>query len=486
MRLTCLPGQYYLLDVSPKTTPDGINREPPGRVTRRPVPRCRVIGRWRHVARPDGGGGARGCLGLIGSLLLLSSCSRPAPEPVTLTLLDQEWTTKRFQDVRKQDIEDFTRQTGIAVKLLPCPESAWEQLALWRQMLASGAAGADVYGLDVIWPALLGDSLLDLRPFFGQDLSAQFPAMIGSFTVSDKLVALPRSAGIGLLFYRADLLRDYGYREPPKTWDDLGTMAARIQSGERAKGKKDFWGFVWQGASSEALTCNALEWQAAEGGGWIIEGDRTVSVNNPHAIRAWERAARWVGSISPPSVVAYKEWDALNVWIAGNAAFMRNWTVALADSQAPSSAVRDNFAVTLLPGGRGGRFGTLGGTGLAVSRFTAHRQEAVALVRYLCSRGSQLKRAESLFETPALSELYRSSEMQALTPHASLLEEAFRSGVALRPANLAGARYDEVSEAYSRAVHSVLTGERGAPQAAADLETALVRKTGFRSGPPPR
>ena len=57
------------------------------------------------------------------------------------------------------------------------------------------------------------------------------------------------------------------------------------------------------------LTCNALEWQASEGGGRIIERDKTISVNNPQTIRAWRRAARWVGSISPPSVVAYKEWD---------------------------------------------------------------------------------------------------------------------------------------------------------------------------------
>jgi trehalose/maltose transport system substrate-binding protein len=69
-------------------------------------------------------------------------------------------------------------------------------------------------------------------------------------------------------------------------------MAKRIQTGARAKGKKDFWGFVWQGAEAEALTCNALEWQIAEGGGRIVESDRTISVNNPAAIRAWQRARR--------------------------------------------------------------------------------------------------------------------------------------------------------------------------------------------------
>src|SRR5207245_9995012 len=94
---------------------------------------------------------------------------------------------------------------------------------------------------------------------------------------------------IGLLYYRTDLLRQYGYREPPRTWDQLEIMAARIQAGARAKGKKQFWGFVWQGAAAEALTCNALEWQAAEGCGQISEVDRQVSGNEPNEVRAWKR-----------------------------------------------------------------------------------------------------------------------------------------------------------------------------------------------------
>src|SRR5260370_6647862 len=105
-------------------------------------------------------------------------------------------------------------------------------------------------------------------------------------------------------------------------------MGDWIEAGERAKGNKSFWGFVWQGAAAECLTCNALEWQASEGGGGIIERDKTISVNNPQTIRAWRRAARSVGSISPPSVVAYKEWDGTHGWAARNAAFMRNWPPA--------------------------------------------------------------------------------------------------------------------------------------------------------------
>jgi trehalose/maltose transport system substrate-binding protein len=417
--------------------------------------------------------------------LLLEGCARPSVhEPVTLTLLE-EWTNKTFSEGRQQELLQFTRETGIRVTLLPSPESARDKLALWQELLRKGASGPDVYGIDVIWPWILNEYFMDLRPYFAREISAQFPAIAASYTVDNKVVAIAYRADIGHLFYRTDLLQQYGYREPPRTWDELESMAVRIQAGERAKGKKEFWGFVWQGAAAEALTCNALEWQAAEGGGQIIEEDKTISVNNPHAIRAWQRAARWVGSISPPSVVGYQEWDALNVWVGGDAAFMRGWPTAYADGQAAESSIRNKFDITLLPGGQAGRVGTLGGAGLAVSRLSGHPREALELVRYLSSRDVQVKRSRVLSEPPTLPELYDLPEVLESNPRFALLSQAFRTGMVSRPSAITGKKYGEVTEAYIRVVHSVLTGEKQATEAAVALENELVRITGFRKGSPP-
>jgi trehalose/maltose transport system substrate-binding protein len=415
--------------------------------------------------------------------LLLAECSS-VHSPVSLTFVDQEWATTTFNEERERELQQFTRETGIQVKLLPSPESTREQLALWRELLRTGASGPDVYTLDVIWPGILNENFIDLKPYFANEISGGFPAITASYTVDNQLVAVPYDANIGLLYYRTDLLREYGYRGPPRTWDELEPMAARIQAGERAKGKKKFWGFVWQGAATEALTCNALEWQAAEGGGQVIEKDKTISVNNPDAIRVWQRAARWVGSISPPGEVGYKEWDSLNVWIAGDAAFMRNWTLGYVDSQAAGSSIRNEFDVSLLPGGKAGRVGTLGGTGLAVSRFSTHPREAIELVRYLISRDVQVKRSLVLSEAPTRPELYELPEVLEPNPRFALLSQAFRTGIVSRPSNITGKKYEEVSNAYMQAVHSVLTGERSAPESAEALQNELVRITGFKKGPP--
>src|SRR5258708_31767357 len=127
------------------------------------------------------------------------------------------------------------------------------------------------------------ESFIDLKPYFANEISAEFPAVAASYTVDNKLVALPYDANIGLLYFRTDLLRRYGYRVPPQTWDELERMAARIQAGERAKGKKEFCGFVWQGAAVEGLTSDALEWQPSEGVGPIIAVDATFIPSWPTA-----------------------------------------------------------------------------------------------------------------------------------------------------------------------------------------------------------
>src|SRR5208337_2022775 len=57
--------------------------------------------------------------------LLLEGCSRSSKhEPVTLSIVDQQWTTENFHRAELQELAEFTRETGIQVKYLPAPESA--------------------------------------------------------------------------------------------------------------------------------------------------------------------------------------------------------------------------------------------------------------------------------------------------------------------------------------------------------------------------
>ena len=440
----------------------------------------------RAVARV--GSGRIGTFWLAGAagLLLLGfaqfSCRRPSPEVVTLTFLDPErlYDLGQRQLITDTALKDFTRETGIQVNHLPTPETNTGQLALARKLLGEGTATVDVYGFDTIWSGMLSDYVVDLKPYFSAALPSQDPEVLANFLFQGKLVAMPYHENVGVLYYRTDLLHRYGYTAPPKTWDELEKMALRIQTGERARGDKDFWGYVWPGTDGEGLTCQGVEWQVDEGGGSIVEPDKRISVNNPGAIRAWERARHWVGWISPPTVVSYEEWDASNsFWVAGRAAFMRGWADYFL-GHPPDVPFRDQAGVTSLPGGKVARVAALGGSGLAVSRSSAHRAEAIRLVEFLTRREAQIQAVHAHMRPAGGPEPH---ELPAILvrdyPQLARPGEIAGGNEVSRPSLVTGPKYDDVDQAYLRALHSVLTGKSRAQEAAAALEKELVRITGF-------
>jgi trehalose/maltose transport system substrate-binding protein len=443
----------------------------------------------RRAERPRNRFRHLGVAAILLSAFLFSGCRKPA-QPVTVTFFDSDGrgVPGDHRMIPDAYLQEFTRETGIRVNDLPTPEDTGSKLDLAMNLLHSGAASPDVYGVDTIWVGTMGEYLIDLQPYFASEISSEDRNIIDIYRIQGKVVAMPNQPlGMQVLVYRTDLLAKYGYKTPPRTWDELEKMAARIQAGERANGKKDFWGFVWSGAiatDSEQLTMEGLEWQAAEGGGHIIESDGKISVNNPNVIRAWERAAHWIGWISPPSVISYTATDAENkFWVSGEAAFLLSHAIVY-EIFAADKPFRDQGGVTSVPAGTSARVATIGGYALGISRFSAHRAEAVKFIQFLLRKGAEFRathpekpgRKVEYFEVPPL--------MREIYPWWYKTGESGGSEIVSRPSAVAGANYQAVSKAYTRALHSVLTQESTAPAAAATLEKDLARIMGNDTAQP--
>ena len=180
--------------------------------------------------------------GLLLALAFCGCCARPA-QPATLTFFDSEGLgTGRHGMISSVYLQEFTQKTEIRINDLPTPEDNGSKLALAGEMFRSGATSPDVYGIDTIWSGILNQYLIDLQPYFASEIPSQDRDILDSYLVQRKLVAMPYHPNVQVLMYRTDLLAKYGYKTPPKTWDELEKMAVRIQTGERAQGKKDFWG----------------------------------------------------------------------------------------------------------------------------------------------------------------------------------------------------------------------------------------------------
>ena len=371
-------------------------------------------------------------------------------------------------------VKPWEEATGNTVTLVPMPASTSDQFGQYRLWLAAGATDIDVYQTDVIWAPQLADHFVDLSDVAKDLAPTHFPSIIESQTVNGKLVALPIFTDAPALYYRKDLLEKYGVAVP-KTWDELTAAATTVQEGERAAGKADFWGYVWQGNAYEGLTCDALEWVKSHGGGQIVEADGTISINNEKAVKALETAAAWVGTISPEGVLAYGEEESRGVWQTGNAAFMRNWPYAYTLGNGDDSAVKGLFDVTTLPVGAEGdtSAATLGGWNAAVSKYSKHQDVAISLVMYLAGPEAQKARAISESALPTIVALYDDADIGAAQPIIPQWKNVFLNAVP-RPSAPTLGKYNEVSSKFWSAVHETLSGNGSAADNLAGLEADLT------------
>ncbi|MDP3534000.1 MAG: ABC transporter substrate-binding protein [Halomonas sp.] len=376
----------------------------------------------------------------------------------------------------QEGVRAWEEKTGHRVDVVSTPNSSTERLSLYQQILSANSSDIDVMQIDVVWPGLLANHLLDLREVLGEEAAAgHFDTIVTNNTINDRLVAMPWFTDAGVLYYREDLLEKHGH-DVPTTWQALTETARDIQSAERAKGNNRMQGFVFQGRAYEGLTVNALEWVASFGGGTVVDNDGEVTINNERAAQALDLAASWVGDIAPEGVLNYTEEEARGVFQGGNAVFMRNWPYAWSLAQSDDSDVRGKVGVIQLPAGgdEGQSAAGLGGWNLAVSRYSEHPELAADLVAFLTGEEEQKRRAIQASYNPTIDALYQDQEVLDAVPFFGTLYDTFTNAVA-RPSAPTGDAYGRVSNAFFSTSHDVLSGTKDGAQAVADLEGELLR-----------
>lgn len=373
----------------------------------------------------------------------------------------------------KKTTEDWAKKTGNTVKLFTPPQSTTDILALFRQMFAAKSSDLDVINVDVVWPGMIKDHLIDLKPYSKGVEKEHFPSIVANNTADGKLIAMPWFTDAGLLYYRKDLLEKHG-EKAPTTWEELAATAKKIQDAERKAGNADMQGFVFQAKAYEGLTCDAVEWLWSYGGGNVVDDKGNITVNNPKAAKALNTAASWIGTIAPTGVLNYGEEDARGVFQSGNAVFMRNWPYAWSLGNGKDSKIAGKIGVSALPkGGADGRnAATLGGWQLAVSKYSKNPKEAADLVMYMTSKEIQKERAIKGSYNPTIPSLYQDKDVLAAAPFFGDLYNVFTSAVP-RPATATGLKYNEVSAAFWNATHDVLSGKEKAETSLGKLEGKL-------------
>jgi trehalose/maltose transport system substrate-binding protein len=154
---------------------------------------------------------------------------------------------------------------------------------------------------------------------------------------------------------------------------------------------------------------------------------------------------------------------------------MRNWPYASASS---AILLTDKFDVTPLPKGDGANArnaDTLGGWQMMASKYSKNPEAAVEYVKFMTTK--ELEKSASIERSllPTIAAVYDDADVLKANPYYPRLKPVFQGGAVARPSTVSAELYNDVSTAYFTAVNQILTGQKPAAQAVADLEKELSR-----------
>jgi multiple sugar transport system substrate-binding protein len=357
----------------------------------------------------------------------------------------------------------------IQVEIIRAKASSDERREQFSADLDNGETTVDVYVLDDSWLAefAAGGWMVTLDLYIqasGLEMDDFLPATVQASVVNGQIMALPWTADGGLVYYRQDLLAQSGY-SPPEGWPELQTLALET----RAQGNLPY-GFVWQGAPYESLTCNTLEYVWANGGD-VLDSEGLPVFDSPQTRAALQQMEDLLASgASPEEVTDFGEAQSLEVFQEGDAALMRNWSFAWAEVQGSASDVAGQVGVAPLP------VPCLLGQSLVLSAHSMHPEQAFRFMAFLTGYDQQLHLAQQLGQPPALEAAYHDAELLVTRPVFTVLYAALANSKP-RPQT---PQYVQVSEAIYTEVNAMLGGGHNAAETAANVQRRLEAILGER------
>ncbi|EST22132.1 hypothetical protein N566_26775 [Streptomycetaceae bacterium MP113-05] len=346
-------------------------------------------------------------------------------------------------------LEDWNREhPGQRVTLIELPDSADETRSQMITELRSGSPRFDVLNIDVAWTSEFAAagwiSPLERSRF---PLETFLPPVLETATFDDRLYAVPYVTNAGLLYYRKDVLDEEGV-EPPRTWDELARQAREIAP------EHGLDGYAGQFLPYEGLTANVTE--AVRSAGGSLLGDEGAKVTVDGATRqGLEFLARGVreGWI-PREALGYKEEESRMAFQEGELLFLRNWPyVYQTANTGEDSKVAGKVGAVRIPGPDGPGTSVLGGSNLAVSSHSEHRESAAELIAYLTSESVQRRVLTEGALPPVRADLYNDPELVRNHPYLPTLRKSILTAEP-RPKS---PRYDQVSLAVQAVAHDVLS-----------------------------
>lgn len=296
-----------------------------------------------------------------------------------------------------------------------------------------------------------------------------------------KLMAYTVLGNVQLLYYRADLLKQAGLA-PPKTWDEVLAVCAKLNDPPR------MYGFVVRGERGNGIRYDWQSFMLAERASVAKDpaaGDYTVTINSPQAKAALDLYTDLLKRCGPPNHGSLGQGDVIQLLATGKAAQADVVTAAFASFEDPNkSAVVGKLETVPLPRGRSGAQGAvIGNWNAAIPKNLpeAQKKAALAFSRWFLTYDAQRAFAQS-GGIPNRSDVF-SSDL-AKEPRLRWMP-AYLETQKFAQQELGYAEGAQVEQILGLRLNQALIGEmssaRALNTAAREIE-ALFRKNGRKTG----
>jgi multiple sugar transport system substrate-binding protein len=392
--------------------------------------------------------------------LVIHLVCMPAAADTKLNALFMSQAAYSEADVREMTAAFEAANPGITVSLDFAPYETLRETIIGATW--AGHDGYDVILFDVIWLAEFASRghLLEVSDRFSSDTERLvFPGAWTTVDYQSRRYGMPWILDTKYLFFNRDILKNAGFNEPPKTWEELVIQARTIKD----KGIVEY-PLVWSWSQSEAMICDLATLTIAFGGDLVHAGNPTIA--EPAARAAIEfMVSTLKDGLTNPASLNYLEEDVRREFSNGKAAFALNWSYMNGLANDPTeSKVAGSVGVIASPGTDGGAWVSAinGSMGLGIPVNSRHPDEAWDYISFVSDPFVQVKHAR--LSLPIWQAAFSTS---AVRDGQEDLVDAAREALSVMKARPKTPVYIEVSKILQTSVHSVLLQK-------SDLDNALA------------
>ena len=387
------------------------------------------------------------------ALLLAITASSMAAAPVKLTV----WA----MGAEAQKIGDMTAKfekanPGIRVTVQAIPWSAAHDKIITA---VAGGTGPDVAQMGTTWMAEFGSIGVfeDLSRYISKSKIVEkgqfFSGSWGTCVVAGKVYGIPWFVDNRALFYRTDLLAEKGFKQAPRTWEELRAAAAALAGDDRfgmalsTNNYQEFMPFVWQN------------------GGRILDEKGRPAVTEPEFIEALDFYAKLFHDKLAP--IDSGGTDLFQEFAKGTMPmyFSGPWMINLTNEQVPEIAGK--WSVAVCPKKKT-RTSFVGGCNLVVFRDSRNKDAAWRFIEFMSDAGNQLEWFGVSGCLPAAKVSWDAAEL-AGNPMMAVFREQLDDAQA--PENVP--QWAQIEAAIQRRVQEACYGKKTAAEAARALEADI-------------